>query len=285
VTSARGVPPDAAPYDEGMPRLERAGFVTAYTVEGDGPPVLLIHGVGARLDNWDGVVAALGGRFTTVRFDLRGHGESSKPPGPYSDKLFAEDARALLDHLGIEQCHVAGHSLGATVALRLTLDAPDRVERLALLSAAAGRTVEERQRVMERLAIVEHGIPGEHFRRSLPRWFSEDFRRANPELLERYAARNMENDPRAYAAAYQVLATTDLADEAARVRTPTLVVTGEGDVGSNPRMARLLHARIPGSRLEILSGLRHAILIEAPTLVAELLAGFFAASTTAARRD
>ena len=77
--------------------------------------------------------------------------------------------------------------LGATVALRLALDAPDRVERLALLSAAAGRTEEERQRVMERLAIVEHGIPGEHFRRSLPRWFSDEFRRANAALLERYA--------------------------------------------------------------------------------------------------
>jgi len=238
----------------------------------------MIHGVGARLDAWDGVVAALGHRFTTIRFDLRGHGDSSKPPGPYSAALFAEDAQALLDHLGVGQGHVAGHSLGATVALRLALDAPDRVKRLALLSAAAGRTEEERQGVLERLAIVEHGIPGEHFRRSLPRWFSEEFRRANPELLERYAARNMENDPRAYAAAYHVLATTDLADEAARVRVPTLVVTGEGDVGSNPRMARLLHARIPGSRVEILPGLRHAILIEAPASVARLLADFFAGS-------
>jgi pimeloyl-ACP methyl ester carboxylesterase len=259
-------------------RFERAGFVTAYTVEGAGPPLLLIHGVGATRDNWDGVVAALSGRFTTIRLDLRGHGASSKPPGPYSAALFADDARALLDHLGVGQCQVAGHSLGATVALRLTLDAPDRVERLALLSAAAGRTEEERQRVLERLAIVEHGIPGEHFRRSLPRWFSDEFRAANPELLERYAARNMENDPRAYAAAYHVLATTDLADEAAGIRVPTLIVTGEGDLGSNPRMAQLLHARISGSRLEILPGVRHAILIEAPGRVALLLAGFFAGS-------
>lgn len=263
-----------------MPTLERPGFATAYAVEGEGPPLLLIHGVGARLDAWDGVVAALGGRFTTIRFDLRGHGESSKPPGPYSATLFAEDAAALLDHLGIGRCHVAGHSLGATIALRLALDAPDRVERLALLSAAAGRTEEERQRVMDRLALVEHGIPGEHFRRSLSRWFSDEFRQANPELLEQYAARNMENDPRAYAAAYRVLATTDLAAEASRVRARTLVVTGEGDIGSNPRMARLLHDRIPGSQLEILPGLRHSILIEAPAIVARLLTGFFAGAPT-----
>ena len=136
--------------------------------------------------------------------------------------------------------------------------------------------------MLERLAIVEHGIPGEHFRRSLARWFSDEFRRVNPALLERYAARNMENDPQAYAAAYRVLATTDLADEAARVHVPTLVVTGEGDIGSSPRMARLLGARIPASRLEILPGLRHAILIEAPTIVARLLAEFFDGSATVA---
>src|SRR5262249_39984951 len=81
--------------------------------------------------------------------------------------------------------------------------------------AGAGRRGEERQGGLERPALVEHGTPGEPFRRSLPRWFSDEFRCANPELLERYAARNMENDPRAYAAAYHVLATTDLADEAA----------------------------------------------------------------------
>src|SRR5262249_39984950 len=114
---------------EGERRFERAGLVTAYAIEGAGPPVLLIHGVGARLDTWDGVVATLGGRFRTIRFDLRGHGDSSKPPGPYSATLFAEDARALLDHLGIGQCHVAGHSMGATVALRPALHAPDRVQR------------------------------------------------------------------------------------------------------------------------------------------------------------
>ena len=131
---------------------------------------------------------------------------------------------------------------------------------------------------MERLALVEHGIPGEHFRRSLSRWFTDEFQRANPELLERYAARNMENDPRAYAAAYRVLATTDLAGEASRVRAPTLVVTGEGDIGSNPRMARLLHERILGSQLQILPGLRHSILIEAPATVAWLLDAFFAGS-------
>jgi (E)-2-((N-methylformamido)methylene)succinate hydrolase len=255
--------------------FERDGLATAYAIEGSGPPVLLIHGVGARLDAWDGVVAALGGRLTTIRHDLRGHGESTRIRGPYSIELLAADALALLDHLGIARCHVAGHSLGAMVAQRLAIDAPGRVDRLALLSAACGRTEEERRRVVERLALVEHGIPGEHFRRSVGRWFSDGFQRAHPEAIERHAARNLENDPHCYAAAYQVLATTDLADDLHRIRVPTLIVTGEGDVGSNPRMARLMHDRIPGSRLHVLPGLRHAILVEAPEVVARLVEPFF----------
>jgi pimeloyl-ACP methyl ester carboxylesterase len=255
--------------------IARLGDIdTPYVVEGAGPPVLLIHGVGARRDTWDGVVAALGGRFTTIRYDLRGHGEATRAPGPYSAALFAADARALLDHLGLARAHVVGHSLGGLVAQQLALDAPARVDRLVLLSTVGGRTEEERRRVMERLAVVEHGIPGEHFHRSLDRWFTDAFRQANPELLEQYAARNMENDPACYAAAYRVLATTDLADELHRIQAPTLVATGEGDIGSNPRMAQLIHDQIPGSRLQVLPGLRHSILVEAPERVARLIAEF-----------
>ena len=257
--------------------LERDGLATRYVVEGTGPPVLLIHGVGARLDSWDGVVAALGARYRTIRYDLRGHGQSSKAPGPYSIGLFAEDARTLLDHLGVARCHVAGHSLGGMIAHRLALDAPGRVDRLALISTACGRNAEETQRVLERLAVVENGIPGEHFRHSIRRWFSDEFQRAHPEVIEGHAAQNMENDPQCYAAAYRVLATTDLADDLPGIRTPTLIVTGEGDVGSNPRMARLMHERIPDSRLHVLPGLRHSILLEAPGLVARLLEESWAA--------
>jgi len=263
----------------GRGTFERDGVTTTYAIEGAGPAVLLIHGVGARLDSWAGVVAALGGRFTTIRYDLRGHGESTKARGPYSIGLFTADALALLDHLGIARCHVAGHSLGGMVAQRLAIDAPARVDRLAVLSTACSRTEEDRRRVLERLAVVEDGIPGEHFRRSVSRWFSDQFQRSHPELIAQYAARNMENDPHCYAAAYRVLATTDLVGEIHRIQAPTLIVTGEGDVGSDPRMAGAMHERLRGSRLEVLPGLRHSILVEAPGLVARLLEEFFAAST------
>ena len=237
--------------------------------------MLLIHGVGARLDNWDGAAAVLARNFKVVRYDLRGHGKSSKVPGPYSLEMFADDAAALLDHLGIARAHVAGHSLGGMIAITLSRRHPQRVDRLAVLSAAAGRTEEERRKVMERIALIASGIAGDHFRNSLSRWFTDEFSAANPELMEQYAARNKENDPVCYAAAYTVLATGEVGPDLPRVKAPTLVVTGEHDLGSNPRMSRFIHAGIAGSELRILPRLRHSILIEAPRTVAGLLEPFF----------
>jgi (E)-2-((N-methylformamido)methylene)succinate hydrolase len=258
-----------------MPAFENSWGTTHYTVEGNGPPVLLIHGVGARLDNWDGVAASLARGFKIIRYDLRGHGKSSKVPGPYSLEMFADDTAALLRHLGIDRAHVAGHSLGGMIAITFARKYPQRVDRLAALSAVAGRTEEERRKVMERIALIASGIPGDHFKNSLSRWFTDEFRAAHPELMEQYAARNRENDPACYAAAYTVLATGEVAPDLSRVKASTLVVTGEHDLGSNPRMSGLIHASIAGSQLRILPRLRHSILIEAPRTVAELLEPFF----------
>ncbi len=252
------------------------GVALRCTVEGSGPPLTLIHGVGASLEAWDGVAARLRDRYRVVRYDQRGHGRSEKVPGRYTVEDFSGDLCGLLDVLGIARTHVAGHSLGGLVAQSFALEHPERLDRLALVSAVAGRTADERKRVGERLAMVASGIAGDHFRASLDRWFTDEFRAANPKLLEEYAARNQANDPGCYAAAYRVLAETDLIDRLAQITAPTLVTTGEHDQGSNPRMARLMHERIAGSVLRILPVLRHSILVEAPDTVATLLDDFLA---------
>jgi (E)-2-((N-methylformamido)methylene)succinate hydrolase len=252
------------------------GIVMRYALEGAGRPAVLIHGVGNSLEAWDGVVARLRDRFRLLRYDLRGHGESERVPGPYSIEDFSDDLLALLDALKMERCDVAGFSLGGLVAQAFALRHPERVRKLALISTVAGRTETEKARVLERLDIVADGIPGDHFNRSVERWFTDEFRAANPAVIEDYAARNRQNDPACYAAAYRVLALTDLADQLPRIGAETLIMTGENDIGSNPRMARLMHERIAGSRLHILPRLRHSILIEAPDLVADALGSFLA---------
>jgi pimeloyl-ACP methyl ester carboxylesterase len=263
--------------------LNANGVALRCRLQGEGPLLALVHGVGSRLEAWDGVVARLEGRFRILRYDLRGHGESERVPGPYAIDDFVEDLSALLEANGFARCHLAGFSLGGLVAQGFALRHPARLAKLALISTAAGRTEDETRRVLERLAIVEAGIPGDHFRRSIERWFTDEFRAANPALIEQYAARNMANDPECYAAAYRVLATTDFAARLTEIDAPTLIMTGEHDIGSNPRMARLMHERIRHSVLRILPRLRHSILIEAPELVASALDEFLSTEYSRAK--
>ncbi len=254
--------------------VRRGDFVTRYRLTGSGPALALIHGVGSSLEAWDCVVARLGADFRILRYDLRGHGATSKPPGPYSVEGFADDLAALLDEVGFERCHVAGFSLGGLVAQAFALAHPARLEKLALISTVAGRSEAEKERVQARLETVAAGFSGDHFWKSVDRWFTPAFQEANAALIARLAKRNKENDPAGYAAAYRVLAETDLAERLHLIQAETLVMTGEDDIGSNPRMARLMRERIPRARLTILPGLRHSILIEAPDLVAAALRDF-----------
>jgi pimeloyl-ACP methyl ester carboxylesterase len=249
------------------------GFETRYDVSGEGPAVILIHGVGSSRQSWDGVVERLEG-YQTLRYDLRGHGGSGKPAGPYTLDDFVADLAALLDHVGIAKGHVVGFSLGGLIAQGFALAHGDRVDKLVLISTVSGRTDEERERVKTRLEMVQGGIPGAHFRKSMDRWFTPAFQAANPDLIDRLEAANQGNDPKANAAAYRVLAISDLAERLPEITAETLVMTGEDDLGSNPRMARLMHDRIANSQLNILAGLRHSILNEAPDTVAAALREF-----------
>jgi haloacetate dehalogenase len=116
---------------------------------GSGPPLLLLHGYPQTHVMWHRVAPALAERFTVVCPDLRGYGDSSKPPGDaehhaYSKRTMAADMAALMDALGHPRFRLAGHDRGARVAYRLALDHPERVERLALLDIIPTYTTWER---------------------------------------------------------------------------------------------------------------------------------------------
>jgi 3-oxoadipate enol-lactonase len=245
-----------------------------YRREGAGADLILIHGVGSRADDWSGVIAALGGGFATLRYDQRGHGASEAPPGPYTIEDLTGDLVALMDELGIARAHVAGCSLGGLVAQSLALSHPQRVDRLALISTVAGRTAEERDRVVGRLGFIANSHPADYFDQSVERWFTPEFRAAKPEVVAARKAGVAAMDQAAYAAAYHALAHTDFGEALRGIRAKTLIVTGEHDIGSTPRMARFMHEMIAGSALRILPGLRHSLLLEAPGQVARLLRAF-----------
>ncbi len=256
-------------------QIEVEGVWLNYCLDGAGArPLVCTHGVGSYLESWSGVAAELGEDFRILRFDLRGHGRSERVKGRYEIEDFARELVALADHAGFKQFDLAGFSLGGLIAQYTALTRSDRIRRLVLLSTVAGRNRDERERVRERLAALQRGEPGAHFDASIGRWLTETFQNAHPEIIRELRRRNAENDPDCYAAAYRVLAETDLGDELGKIACPTLIATGENDQGSNPRMAQFMHERVVGSELKILPGLRHSILIEAPRLVAGMMRDF-----------
>lgn len=241
---------------------------------GDGPPVMLIHGVGADGGSWDQIAPALTSDFRVLRLDLRGHGRSGHIEGALSLDDFVQDVTDVLDACAVPTAHIVGFSLGGMIAQGFALQHPERVRRLVLLSAVAGRTVEERQRVQERLKILrEQGI-GAITGAAQDRWFTADFTARHPEQVARRMQQLKENHAPSYAAAYTVFSTSDLGDRLHAIRAPTLISTGEHDVGSNTRMAHFMHEQITGSQLKILPGLRHSILVEVPEQVTRLVRGF-----------
>ena len=246
-----------------------------FKLGGSGPPVVLVHGVGTRLEDMDLLCERLEADFRVLRYDLRGHGESAKVPGPYTLADFSDDLAELLDAIGWHKAHCFGFSLGALIVQRFALDHPQRVQRLGVVSGIAGRTPEESAASLRRAQeLLNGGGPGTHVAQAVERWFTEPFRLAHPEVIEARKARILANHQPSYAAAYRVLAAYDLAEELHRIPHETLVTTGEFDQGSNTRMARLMAARIPKSQLRIIPELKHALLLEAPDILAGQIRSF-----------
>lgn len=259
-------------------RLERAHAPTLfYQVEGTGPAVVLIHGVGADGASWDDIAPTLAPHFTVIRLDLRGHGRSGHIDGALALDDFARDVADVLDAAGTAHAHVVGFSLGGMIAQALALDHTPRVDRLVLLSAVAGRTEQERARVQDRLEILRTQGIAAITGAAQDRWFTAGFLARHPDLVRQRMEQLQHNHAPSYAASYTVFSTSDLGDRLHTIRKPTLVATGEHDVGSNTRMARFMQEKIPGAALQILPDLKHSVLVEAPDTIAAMLLKFLTA--------
>lgn len=248
----------------------------AYTVNGavDGAAVVLLHGVGSSASTWKELTGHLPAEFSYVAADYPGHGRSEPVPGPYSLEMFVADHLRLLDELGIGSAHLVGFSVGAIFAQAIAARHPERTRSAVLLSSIAGRTPAQRERALARLAVIREQPPARSSADSTRRWFTEQFRARRPDLVAAEQDIVAAVDHASYAATYEVLATTDLIDQADQVTVPTLIVTGEHDEGSTPQMSALLHERIADSHLVVLPGVKHYIHIERAQVLGDLLGGF-----------
>lgn len=249
---------------------------TAYRSEGDGPPLVLVHGMGLNLAMWDWQMPFLTPHFRTVRYDLLGHGASDKPVKDYSLDDFVDQLARLTDGLGLGRFALAGFSLGGLIVQAFALAHPDSISALAILCAGHDRSDAERASMLDRLALAERDGHTATVDMALERWFTEEFAQRQPDIIETVRRWMTDNDPAVYPRIYKVLATGDkpLARAIAGIACPTLVLACEEDHGNSPAMAQRMAELIPNARAAIVPGLKHMGLAEDPDAVAKELLPF-----------
>jgi pimeloyl-ACP methyl ester carboxylesterase len=241
-------------------------------------PLLLLHGLGSSARDWRAQMDFFSKTRRVFALDLRGHGRSGAPPGPYSISLFAGDAADAVRRLGLGDpddpfggVHVAGLSMGGMVALQLALDAPALVRSLTVVNSGVdcrARTPRQRRRLWQRRLALRflsmRRVGALLGRRLFPTRPDLQY-----EMTERWAA----NDPAAYRASFEAVMDWSVRARVPDIAAPTLVVAADGDY--LPLSSYRAYAgRIPGAELAVLEGTRHAAPVEAPEVFNEVLGAF-----------
>lgn len=246
-----------------MPRLGIGDIELYYEITGKGQPVLLIHGLGSGARDWGMQVPFLSQNFQVVTFDVRGHGQSDKPPGPYSIPLFASDTIELIRSLDIAPVHVIGISMGGMIAFQMAVDAPEMVKSLLIVNSGPEfilRSPKDILRGLQRLLIVRlFGMRkmGEALSLSLfPKEEQGELRRL---FVERWA----ENDRQAYMNSMRAIVGWSVADRLGEIDCPTLVIAADQDY-TPVCLKEIYVAKIPQAELVVIADSRHATPVEHP---------------------
>src|SRR5260370_18512166 len=225
------------------------------------PVLLFSNHLGTELAMWAPQVAALGSRFRIVRYDNRGHGASSTSPGEYTIELLANDALAVLDHLGLERVGFCGISMGGAVGMWLALHVPKRVHKLALCCTAAQLGTAEVWNA--RIDTVRKNGMQAVAEAALQRWFTPPFHQREPAAVDRVRKMLLATSPEGYAACCAAVRDVEFRDAISRVHAPTLVISGAKDASIPPPYGRFLADRIRGAQLVELDA-PHLANIQAP---------------------
>ena len=254
-----------------------------YEVHGDGPPLVLVMGIGYDSSLWTlAQVPALSTQFQVVLVDNRDAGRSSKANHPYRIADMADDLAGLLDALGIARSHLLGLSMGGMIALEFALRHPDRLDRLALTGtgAAPARAAVDPIRIWS--WVKTNDATGEVFGgQQFVSLFSTSFLRDHQAVRDTaalLASNPHPMSPEAYQRQADAYGQFDALDRLGAVSAPTLVIVGEQDLLTPPWIAKEVAAAIPGARFEVIrgDGSSHLVPIERPDDFNRLVSDFLA---------
>jgi 3-oxoadipate enol-lactonase len=238
--------------------------------DGDGAPVVFANSPGTDLRLWDAVVPLLPPGLGIIRFDKRGHGLSSAPPGPCGKGALVRDAGRLLDLPGVRDCVFVGLSVGGMIARGLAVKRPEQVRALVLTDTGARigtPGIRDRRIAMAREGGIE-ALAGA----TMERWFSDQFR-ATPEL-EIWRNMLLRTPLEGYPGCCAVISGTDFHTPASGLRLPVRGIAGSEDGGTPPDLVRETTAPVPGSRSRLIRRAGHLPCVDQPGDYARVLTGF-----------
>ncbi|GAB4271981.1 MAG: alpha/beta hydrolase [Candidatus Promineifilaceae bacterium] len=234
-----------------------------YEVHGTGEPLLLIHGLGSSTKDWELQVPVFSRTYQVVTVDVRGHGRSTKPKGPYSVPQFAADIAAFINQVIAAPVNVVGISMGGMIGLQLAVDYPQLLQKLVVVNAipalqpTSWRDWVQFWRRMVIIRLLGMRRMGAFLAQQL---FPEPHQH---ELQETIKSRWAENDKHAYLAAYRALVGWSVQDHLPGVTVPTLVIAADQDYW--PVSAKeAAFAAMPSARLLVVSNSRHATPVDQP---------------------
>ena len=212
-----------------------------------GAPILVFsNSLGATLSMWDPQTPAFQKQFRILRYDTRGHGQSSATPGPYTIEQLARDVLALLDHLNLDRVYFCGLSMGGQTGMWLALNAADRFHRLVLCNTAA--KIGSPEMWNTRIEGVRRGGMKSISSAVMERWFSADFRSKSPDVVATTKLMLEGANPDGYAANCAAICDFDARETISAIRIPTLVIAGSHDEATTPADGHYLADHIPGAR-------------------------------------
>jgi 3-oxoadipate enol-lactonase len=246
-----------------MPFAQLTDGRLQYEITGppDAPVMVFSNSLGATLSMWDSQAPVFQKQFRVLRYDTRGHGQSTVTPGPYTIEQLGRDVLALLDELELDRANFCGLSMGGQAGMWLALNAAARLDTLILCNTAAKIGTPELWNT--RIETVRKGGMKSISTAVMERWFSSDFRRNSPDLVAAIKQLFERTSPEGYAANCAAIRDFDARETIAAIPIPTLVISGAHDAATTPADGRFLADQIGGARYVELNA-AHLSNIEAP---------------------
>lgn len=259
-----------------------------YYVEGDGPPLLLIHGFSMTAHDWgEPFLKELRPHFRVIRFSNRGTGLTDKPKVEYSHQMMADDAAGLLNELGIRGSHVLGVSMGGAIAQHMALSHAEVVRGLVLGCTGPGGphavlTDPEVIALLTPVFLTTGPARKDLERQAWPAVYTQAFIDRERDYLEEMLEPRLEHFPPLDTINRQFAARSDTYDRLPEIKAPTLIIHGDQDRMVPVQNAHLLHERIPNSTLHIVPDAGHGFTTEKPRESADAIVKFLSSIPIAA---